>query len=117
MRLNKILLLLSLFTSIGLYAVDGPTIKNMFNGNIKVQLLDSNEKVLESQELSYYSSVTMIRCRSGNLLVVMWGEYEKDGRPKAVGSIMKDCSKRLLFTSDKNIVLEKEMNLNKLVPK
>ena len=106
MRLNKFLGFSILVSSIGLFAVDGPTVKNMSGPWIKVHLSDNNGNLFESREAKYQQSVTMTKCVPGRLLLVEWGEKESDGRPKVVGAPMKNCGSKVIFTSSYEFIKE-----------
>ena len=84
MRLNKFLGFSILVSSIGLFAVDGPTVKNMSGPWIKVHLSDNNGNLFESREAKYQQSVTMTKCVPGRLLLVEWNTAKRTCESKGM---------------------------------
>ena len=114
MQINKIFILTTFFSAIGIFAGDSITIRNSVASRIKVHIIDQNEKFYETKEVQGGATSTMKQCSAGRILVVDWGEKEKDGRPKVVGlsfTTEKSCGRKYIFTSNLEIVEDKEINL------
>lgn len=114
MRLKKIFLLTFIFTTFGIYAGNEVTIKNSVSMKIRVIIMDKNEITYETKEIPSGGIATMKKCLPGRLLLVDWGEEEKDGRPKVIGLIMeteKGCNKKYIFTPNIELVEDKTINL------
>lgn len=114
MRINKLLLLLTFFSSFGIFAGDLIKIHNKIAYKIKVYIIDQNENIYESKIVPSGTSVTLTECSAGRILLVDWGQKEKDGRPNVVGlsfTTEKGCGRNYNFTADLEIVEEKDIKL------
>ncbi|MDX1959653.1 MAG: hypothetical protein SFU98_13845 [Leptospiraceae bacterium] len=114
MIINKIFILSTLFTSMGLLAGDTITLQNSTAHKIRVHILDQNEKIYETKEIKSSATSTLTQCKIGRMLLVDWGLKEKDGRPTVVGISFESegsCSKKFIFTSNLEIVEDKDIKL------
>jgi hypothetical protein len=120
MRLINLLFCITFFAPLGLYAVDGLTIKNGTGVKIKVHIIDTNETIYETKEIQGGSTATMNKCQLGRIILVGWGEKEKDGRPKVIGTIMKtenSCAKKFIFTSSLTLIEDKDISIRPFIPR
>lgn len=113
MKLYKLLLLIIFFATFGLYSNE-LSVKNAVASKIRVIIMDKNEITYETKEIPSGGIATMKKCLPGRLLLVDWGEEEKDGRPKVIGLQMEtknSCNKKFIFTSNIELVEDKTINL------